>query len=88
MSETTWNMTNVNDTIVGEVLPVFIPFEVKGFLVITLGKALKKSCDYVQLAKKGWQPRIIACNPCGLPWSKRLALGCVISVLQPGCGVT
>ena len=46
MSETTWNMTNVNDTIVGEVLPVFIPFEVKGFLVITLGKALKKSCDY------------------------------------------
>ena len=54
MSETTWNMTNVNDTIVGEALQVSIPFEVKGFLVITLGKALKLSCDY------NWQKK--ACN--------------------------
>ena len=45
MSETTWNMTNVNDTIVGEALPVSIPDEVKGILVATLGKELKLSCE-------------------------------------------
>ena len=45
MSETTWNMT-ANATIVGEALPVSIPFEVKGILVTILGKELKLSCDY------------------------------------------
>ena len=46
MLESTWNMTNVNDTIVGEALLVSIPDEVKGILVTTLGKPLKLSCDY------------------------------------------
>ena len=55
MSETTWNMTNVNDTIIGEALPVSIPDEVKEILVTTLGKALKLSCDY-KLQKKDLQP--------------------------------
>ena len=52
MLESTWNMTNANDTVVGEALPVSIPYEVKGILVTTLGKALKLSCDYKWQTKK------------------------------------
>ena len=42
MSEMSWNMT-VNATVVGEALPVSIPFEVKGILVSILGNALALS---------------------------------------------
>ena len=46
----------VNATVVGEALPVSIPFEVQGVLMATLGRDL--ACAVLQLLKQKSFPRI------------------------------